>query len=137
MVTSPTFCYDCVEYIKLHTCANIHDHWSNNNKVMIGGGGGGGGITDGSKKPMSNTVKLGPVRLQAYQNEETLYSTVLFFYLGQSKPISTNSFVVDGAAPKFSKMTFPEIESILLNLLTQPRIGDLHVPQVMALIRVS
>ena len=53
VVTSQIFCYHCVEYIKLDTCA----HQSNNNKVMMGGGGG-GAITDGSKKPMSNRVNL-------------------------------------------------------------------------------
>ena len=36
-----------MEYIKLDTCVQFHDHRSNNNKVM----------TDGSKKAMSNRVK--------------------------------------------------------------------------------
>ena len=38
-MTSQTFCYYCVEFVKLDTCAKFHDHQSNNNKVMIGGGG--------------------------------------------------------------------------------------------------
>ena len=37
VVMSRNFCYHCVEYIKLDTCAKFHDHQSNNNKVMIGG----------------------------------------------------------------------------------------------------
>ena len=29
------FCYRCVEYFKLDTCAKFHDHGSNNNNVMM------------------------------------------------------------------------------------------------------
>ena len=36
-MTSQTFCYHCVEYIKLETCAKFHDHWNDTNKVMKGG----------------------------------------------------------------------------------------------------
>ena len=57
---SQIFCYHCVEYIKLDTCAKFHDHQSNNNKVMIWGSHAPPPppppITDGSKKPMSNRV---------------------------------------------------------------------------------
>ena len=38
VVTSQIFCYHCVEYIKLDTCAKFHDQRSNNIKVMMGGG---------------------------------------------------------------------------------------------------
>ena len=48
VATSQTFCYQCIEYIKLDTCAKFHDHQSDNYKVM----------TDNSKKPMSNRVKF-------------------------------------------------------------------------------
>ena len=34
---SVIFCYYCIEYIKLDTCAKFHDHRGNNNKVMMGG----------------------------------------------------------------------------------------------------
>ena len=37
VATSQIFCYHCVEYIKLDTCAKFHDHRSNNNKVIMGG----------------------------------------------------------------------------------------------------
>ena len=37
-----------MEYIKLDTCVQFHDHRSNNNKVMM---------TDDSKRAMSNRVK--------------------------------------------------------------------------------
>ena len=37
-MTSQTFCYLCVEYIKLDTCAKLHDHQKNNKKVMMGEG---------------------------------------------------------------------------------------------------
>ena len=40
VVTSPIFCYHCIEYIKLDTCVKFHDYRSNNNKAMMGGGGG-------------------------------------------------------------------------------------------------
>ena len=36
VVTSQTFCYHCVEYMKLDTCAKFHGHRSNNNNVMMG-----------------------------------------------------------------------------------------------------
>ena len=36
-VTSQTFSYHCVEYIKLDICAKFHDHRSNDNKVMMVG----------------------------------------------------------------------------------------------------
>ena len=49
VVTSQIFCYHCVEYIKLDTCAKFYDHRSNNHKVMIGGPHG-PPMTDGSKK---------------------------------------------------------------------------------------
>ena len=51
-----TFCYHCVEYIKLDTCAKFYDH---NNKVMMGDPHAPPPpttITDGSKKAH---VKLG------------------------------------------------------------------------------
>ena len=67
-VTSQTFCYHCVEYIKLDTCATFHDHWSNNNKVMMGGGGGGGLRV--LKKPMSNKVYLSVVSHLNFYLEE-------------------------------------------------------------------
>ena len=37
VLASQTFCYHCVEYIKLDNCAKFYDHQSNNNKVMMGG----------------------------------------------------------------------------------------------------
>ena len=43
VVTSQIFCYYCIEYIKLDTCAKFHDHRSNNHKVMMP-------MTDSSKK---------------------------------------------------------------------------------------
>ena len=52
-MTSQTFCYHCVEYIKLDTCAKFHDHRSNNNKVMAWGHAP-PLMTDGSKRPMSS-----------------------------------------------------------------------------------
>ena len=57
VVTSQTFSYHCVEYINLDSCVKFHDHRNNNNKVMIRGGMPPPPITDGSKKPMSNSVK--------------------------------------------------------------------------------
>ena len=48
VVMSLTFCYHCVECIKLNTCTKFHDHWSNNKKVIMG---------DGASSPMmSNRV---------------------------------------------------------------------------------
>ena len=56
-MTSQTFCYHFVEYIKLDTCVKFHDHQSYNNKVMMKGPYAPSPMTDGSKKPMSNRVK--------------------------------------------------------------------------------
>ena len=58
VVTSQCFCYHCVEYIKLDTCAKFHDHRSNNNKVMMGWALMAPPMTDGSKKPMSIQIGL-------------------------------------------------------------------------------
>ena len=59
VVMSQIFCYHCVEYIKLDTCAKVHDHRSNNNKVMMGGGGPSCPTwLTVQKKPMSNKVNV-------------------------------------------------------------------------------
>ena len=78
---SQFFCYHCVEYVKLDTCAKFHDEQRNNNKVMMGG------LscpppppplmTDGSKKkPMSNRVK---------QHNNTCSSSCPCFLLNKSR----------------------------------------------------
>ena len=60
VVTSQIFCYHCVEYIKLDTCAKFYDHRSNNNKVMMEGPHAPPPPPPWltvQKKPMSNRVK--------------------------------------------------------------------------------
>ena len=56
------FCYCCLEYIKLDTCAKFHDHPRNNsNKVIMAPHSPlppPPPMTDDSKKPMSNRVKI-------------------------------------------------------------------------------